>query len=44
MLREIGETNRALEAFEQALEIHPFLDNAKNMAKTLKSESGDRDI
>ena len=43
ILRDMGDTRRALQAFEEALKVHPFLKNAEDMLKTLKSESGDRD-
>jgi len=43
ILRDIGETSRALEAFEEALKVHPYLGNAKDMVKTLKAEASDRD-
>ncbi len=43
ILREIGETERALQAFEEALKVHPYLGNAKDMVKTLKAEAADRD-
>jgi len=43
ILREMGETRRALEVFEETLKVHPFMKNAEEMLKTLKSESGDRD-
>lgn len=44
ILREIGEANRALLAFEEALKLHPYLGNAKDMVKRIRDESGDRDI
>lgn len=44
ILNEIGEDERALEAFEEALRIHPYLENAKNMIKRLKDELKNRDI
>lgn len=44
ILNELGEEERALEAFEKALEIHPHLDNAKTMAKRLKDEMKNREI
>ena len=44
ILKELGEDERALEAFEQALRIHPYLDNAKTMVKRLKDEMKNREI
>ena len=44
ILKELGEDERALEAFEEALEIHPYLDNAKTMVKRLKDEMKNREI
>lgn len=43
ILRDMGDTRRALEAFEEALKINPFLKNAEDMVEKLKAESGDRD-
>lgn len=43
ILRDMGDTRHALQAFEQALKIHPFLKNAEDMVEKLKAESGDRD-
>ena len=44
ILKELGEDDRALEAFEEALRIHPYLDNAKTMVKRLKDEMKNREI
>ena len=44
ILKELGEDERALEAFEEALRIHPYLDNAKTMVKRLKDEMKNREI
>ncbi len=44
ILKELGEDERALKAFEEALEIHPYLDNAKTMVKRLKDEMKNREI
>ena len=43
ILRDMGDTRHALQAFEEALRIHPFLKNAEEMLEKLKAESGDRD-
>ncbi len=43
ILRDMGDSRRALQAFEEALKIHPFLKNAEEMVEKLKAESGDRD-
>ena len=44
ILKELGEDERALEAFEEALRIHPYLDNAKTMVKRLKDEMKNREF
>jgi len=43
ILRDMGDTRHALQAFEEALRVHPFLKNAEEMLEKLKAESGDRD-
>jgi tetratricopeptide (TPR) repeat protein len=43
ILRDMGDSRHALQAFEEALKVHPFLKNAEDMLEKLKTETGDRD-
>lgn len=44
ILRELGDEQRALEAFRRALEVNPHLDNVVEQIKTLREKVEGRDI
>lgn len=44
LMREVGEEERALKAFEEALAVHPFLPDAKQAVERLRREVDGQDI